>query len=155
MKKQMLIIALLGVTVLGFVGCGGSEEVKSNNPNKQETTSEKDSKEEENSISLEESNKKIREEAVKADFVKINGEEMNGKAVFVTGKVSNLELDETIPRFTLTSEENNGYGIYTMVLFDDDAKDRIKDGETITAYGYVIARDSSGIPQITANIIEN
>lgn len=99
-------------------------------------------------------NKKIEKDAVKADFVKINNDEMNGECVFATGEVSNIVPDELLPTFTLTTLEGDGKGLYEIKLIEKEMLKDIKEGKKITVYGKVIGKNDSGIPQISGNSIK-
>lgn len=149
MKKGMYIIVLVIISILIFNGCGEKENIQQKNISKVEQTTEKKEK-----ISQDELNKKIQDEAVKADFVQINDGKMKNKSVFVEGKISNIIEDPVMPKFTLTSKEGNGNGIYTIVVFQKELMKNIKEGNTITVYGKVMDKDNSGITEISGNVLK-
>lgn len=107
-----------------------------------------------NSTSQDELNKKIAKEAVKADFIKINDNQMYGKSVFATGEVSNIIPDAVFPTFTLKVPEDDGYGVYEISLVDKGMLKDIEEGKTITVYGKVMDRNDSGMPRISGNLIK-
>lgn len=108
----------------------------------------------EDSISQDELNKKIAKEAVKADFIKINDNQMYGKSVFATGEVSNIIPDAVFPTFNLKVPEDDGYEVYEISLVDKGMLKDIEEGKTITVYGKVMDRNDSGMPRISGNLIK-
>lgn len=107
-----------------------------------------------NSTSQDDLNKKIVDNAVKADFIKINENQMNGKSIFATGEVSNINSDEVLPTFTLKAPEGDGFGVYEIVLVDNEMLKDIEEGKTITVYGKVMDKNDSGMPRISGNLIK-
>lgn len=105
-------------------------------------------------VSQNDLNKEIEKKAVKGDFVKINGDEMNGKEVFVKGEVSNIISDGVMPTFDIKTKEGNGYGLYEIKLISKDMLKDIEEGKTVTVYGKVLGKNDSGMPQISGNSIK-
>ena len=103
--------------------------------------------------SQEEINEQMRENAIEADFIKINGNEWKDKDVFATGKVSFVEVSEPAINFTLTTTEGDGFGVYSIFTFSTLVGE-VLDGSTVKIYGIVGDRNKLGMPSITATIIE-
>jgi len=78
----------------------------------------------------------LRTNAVKADFVEINGhyDQVKHKAVFAEGKVSAVS-NSGIPSFLLSQKEGSGWGIYYIVNTSSIVD--LKSGDTVKVYGYV------------------
>ena len=98
---------------------------------------------------------KVKEEAVIADFVEINGHEREniGRAYFIEGEVTNIDsTDEVLPLFTATVKEGTGYARYDVLNFqkvDVNVKDKVK------VYGELSGeKNSKGMIQISGNVIE-
>lgn len=79
----------------------------------------------------------IKREATKANFVELNSgaTELLAKKVFVEGKVSFIDTTTVPKTFTLTSTEDNGYGMYTITFYDEAVGDLITDGDTVKVFG--------------------
>ena len=100
---------------------------------------------------------KLKSEAIKADFVTINGhtDENRDLKVFAEGKISVVDYQkvmDSFPSFLLSQKEDDGYGIYhisNMLSFPN-----LKDGDNVIVYGVLDGVDKSGIPRIIATIIE-
>lgn len=101
--------------------------------------------------------KELREQAVKAEFVKLNGhtQDFQKQKVFVDGEVTFVDTSkalEIFDYFTITTKEGDGYGMYTITNFDGVD---IKVGDKLKVYGYVEKDiDKTGMPAIIGTIIE-
>lgn len=152
--KRLLSILLIGMLSFGMVACGDSKDTAKKDDTDKPVATE--TKQEE--PTREELNEKLKKEAVKADFVKLNGNSKDNKdlKVFAEGKVSTVDYKnvmDVFPSFTLTQEEGNGFGIYhiTNVL----SVEGLKDGDTVKIYGTVDEETSKdGSIKINATIIE-
>lgn len=99
---------------------------------------------------------KTREEAIEADFIKINGDEWYGKLVYASGEVSNYVISEDYVEFTLSVKTDSGIGTYnieTYTFLDETAKE-IQNGDTVKIYGMVSYKNDLGMPTIMATIVE-
>ena len=102
-------------------------------------------------------NAKLKTEAVKADFVEINGhyDKVKARAVFAEGKITAVDYKNVMdlfPSFTLSQKEGDGYGMY-HVRNVSDSKD-LKDGDTVKVYGKIGEPNASGMPTIMCTVIE-
>jgi len=148
---EMRKIAWLLVIGLMFssVGCGATvpqqEAAAKNAQTAQQTQLKKDEADQKVADA------QLKKDAVKADFVEINGhaDKVIGKAVFAEGKVSVPENDykNGIPSFTLTTAEGNGFGVYAVENISRVYG--LKDGDMVKIYGKVGEPDQkTGMPTI-------
>lgn len=109
-----------------------------------------------NEPTQEELNEQLKEEAIEADIIQINGDEVEeGTKLKATGEISVYKegLGPLGKDFMLTTEEGNGHGIYQIINMD--ANDTtIQEEQTVTVYGTYYGKDESGTPQITVTVIE-
>jgi len=92
-------------------------------------------------------NAQLKKDAVKADFVEINGhiDKFVGKPVFTEGKV--FIPVEGSPYFELTTVEGDGFGMY--VVTNASGVYGLKDGDMVKIYGKVGSPDQkTGMPTI-------
>lgn len=101
----------------------------------------------------EELNEKMRKEAIKLEFVAANSDEVaKNTKVTISGKVSNIDKEGVGGKFTVTTNEGDGYGMYTVVNLT--LEDVSMDSE-VTVYGTFDGSDPDlGFPTIIATIIE-
>ncbi|MBS4188665.1 hypothetical protein KHA94_00325 [Bacillus sp. FJAT-49705] len=143
MKK--LLFAFLMLSLFLF-SCSSEETTK---PESEKLTEEAASKE----PTQEELNEKLKSEAVKADFVKLNGDEAEkGLKVHAVGKVSVIAEDGIFRTFTLTTEEGEGFGMYSIL--DVLKETEYAEGDTVKVYGSYDGKDDLGFPQINSTVIE-
>lgn len=149
MKKLFYIGAL---SSLLLVACG-EEETK---PKEDTSTSEpSESKNESvtNAPTQEELNEKMRSEAIKLDFVSANGGKIaKDTKVTITGKITNIAEEGIGGKFTVTTEEDGGFGMYSVVNLVTGSN-VVQDSE-VTVYGTFDEKDDLGMPTIIATIIE-
>lgn len=144
--KRLIVILTAGI-LLAACGEGESAPVES-----QEVGSTEE-KAAESEPTQEELNAQLKEEATEIDFVKANGDEVEeGTKVKATGEVSNL-IDDTLMKFTLATEEGEGFGMYSVAGFNTTEAD-ISDGQTVTIYGTYAGKGDTGMPAINVTIIE-
>ncbi|WP_206153060.1 hypothetical protein [Clostridium cadaveris] len=152
--KKLLSILLVGMLSVGMTACGNSKDTAK----KDDTSTPAPTETKKEEPTREELNEKLKKEAVKADFVKLNGHSKENKdlKVFAEGKISIVDYKNTMdlfPSFTLTQEEGTGVGMYhiTNIL----SVEGLKDGDTVKIYGVVDEEPSkAGLIKITATIIE-
>lgn len=149
MKKIIATLLILNLA-LALVGCGQTDKQNV----KSEQSKKVEERKEEKKETQEDINNKVKVEAVKADFVKVNAGEMNNKSVFTEGQVSSINKDQVMPTFTLTVKGENGYGMYSILCIDKEYIKNINNGDNVKVYGKVDGKDSTGMPKITGNIIE-
>lgn len=144
MKKFLMLISAIFLVGL-ITACGGNEGASGESINIPKT--------EKKEPSQEELNNQLKEAAIEANFVELNSNETEqGKKVFATGKVSFIAEDGIFKTFTLTTDEGDGKGMYTIV---DVLKDvEYIDGDTLKIYGTFKGKNDLGIPEITSTIIE-
>lgn len=100
----------------------------------------------------EELNEKMKNEAIKLDFVAANGDEIaKDTKVTISGKVTNISEEGVGGKFTVTTIEGDGYGVYSVKNLA--LKDVSLDSE-VTIYGTYDKKDDLGFPTIIATIIE-
>lgn len=150
MKKLIYIGAL---SALLLAAC--SEEEKATPKEEAPVSEEKETSDkvaETKGPSQEELNEKMRSEAIKLDFVKANGGEVEQDTkVTISGKVTNITEEGVGGTFTVTTKESDGYGMFSVKNFT--LKDVTADSE-VTVYGVFDGKDELGFPTISATIIE-
>jgi len=145
LKKIILLAALL------LSACSSEEEVTKKSEPADETNVEQKVNNED--LSQEEINEKLKEEATRADFVELDVDNPPiGKKVFIDGKVSVL-TEGTIDSFTLTSEEGTAYGMYKVILINT-TNEEYTSGDQVRVFGSVKGKDEIGMPEISATILE-
>lgn len=150
--KKIFFIGTLSVLLL--TACG-EEEAKP----KEETPAAEPTEVKEEPVTVEptqeELNVKMREEAIKIDFVAANGDEIaQDTKVTISGKVTNISEEGVGGKFTVTTTEgdrSDGYGMYSVINLA--LKDVSLDSE-VTIYGTYDKKDELGFPTIAATIIE-
>jgi hypothetical protein len=155
--KAKINFAISGGFLIGFVvyalaapmvSPGESEPVVG-----KEVKVEKKSEEKTQGPSQEELNEKLKQEAVQANFTELDGDNQQiGKKVYIDGEVG-PGMKDVIDEFMLTAKEGDGYGIYKVKLFNT-AKTEYNKGDQVRVYGTVEGKDDSGMPLITATILE-
>ena len=101
----------------------------------------------------EELNEKMKAEAIKLDFVAANGDEVaKNTKVTITGKITNIDKEGVGGKFTVTTTEGDGYGMFTVVNLTTGGNVSL-DSE-VTIYGTFDGKDDLGAPTIIATIIE-
>ncbi|EGO86269.1 hypothetical protein G8S49_11070 [Clostridium botulinum C] len=160
--KKICIAIFSSMLVLALVGCGdkkaSSNITTENKTNTEIKSKSKDIKKENKEPTQQELNEKLKKEAVKADFVKINGHEKENAnlKVFAEGKISCVDYKKVMdvfPSFSLKQKEGKGYGLYHITnLF---SKEGFKDGDIVRIYGTVNkVKSKTGYPKIIATVIE-
>lgn len=143
MKKKYLSILLIFLLLISLVACGNDDS----------EVEEPIEKVEDEPIEEEES---IKDTAIEADFIEINGkEEANGMRVFAEGEISNVDYDnvmDVLPSFLLSQKEGDGYGMYHIT--NAISLEGLEDGDIVIIYGLVDGTSDSGMPRIIATIIE-
>lgn len=148
MKKAFVIIL---TTSFLLIACGGNEETAKEEKPKEEVVEDQKTNDDQ---SQEELNTQLKQEATKADFVELNVDNPpEGKKVFIDGEVSSLIRDDSINEFILTSKENDGYGMYKIILVNSSDAD-FNEGDQVRIYGGVKGKDDIGTPEILASILE-
>ncbi|WP_054948989.1 hypothetical protein [Numidum massiliense] len=166
MKKSfLLLLSIFLVFSLVLVACGDSsdeaepgDEVEAGETAADVDGSDDDSSEQEDESDdpdpeQEKLNEQLKKEAVEANFVELNSDDAeDGKKVFAVGEITNIQEEGKLGKFTLTTEEENGNGMYTVnsmtVRYEPKESDRVK------VYGSYDGKDETGMPIITATIIE-
>jgi hypothetical protein len=141
-------ICICGIILsLGFIGCSSksSEVVKPlEKPIEQKIVEP----------TQDELNATIKKEAVKADFVTLNGHEADfiGKSYFVEGEVTFIDdSNSVLPMFSVKTKEGDGFGMYDVVNFN---KTVVVKGDKVKVYGKLSGKSDIGVPQISGNVIE-
>ncbi|MCT4593186.1 MAG: hypothetical protein N4A57_02780 [Anaeromicrobium sp.] len=166
--KNAFFMILIAVAFLSFVNMGSekkSQEVYENEElviTKNETDGNGKSNQQVMTNHKKEIN--IKEEAVKADFIKLNGHtKENAKLpVFAEGEISCVDYEnvmDVVPSFLLSQKEGDGYGIYHIAnvpaFIGKDGNIKLKDGDIVKIYGIVDAETAKdGSIRIVATSIE-
>ena len=146
MKKIMYLLSI-GL-IVALLGCGTSASTST--PTTAPTVDQKA----ESQKRIDADNAKLKMEAVKANFIEINGhyDKVKAKPVFAEGKIS--VVDNTyavgIPNFLL----NQGGGSLFYILNGSDTLD-LKDGDMVKVYGRVTdPKEGIGMPTIMCTVVE-
>ena len=143
MKKLFYIGAL---SALLLAACGGEEATPKEDTPVEETSGES------NEPTQEELNAQLKEEATAISFVAANaGEVPKNAKVTLKGVVKVIFSEGVAGKFSFTTTEGEGYGVYTIVNL---SMTEPVEGNKVTIYGTFDGKDESGIPQIVATIIE-
>lgn len=149
-KRKVFLLSVLLILVLAVIGCGEKPASKDVTQIKKQAEFKKETE-----PTQEELNKKLKENAVKADFVELNSypDKNKDKKVYVEGEVGVVFGDGVGQKFDMSAKEGNGYGYYTITnlcgMYD------VKEGDVLKAYGVFSGHDEkTSIPKITATIIE-
>lgn len=153
MAPRVKLLLILGLVVLmifaSFIaGCNPSE-------NSQDTLEKADTQQ--SGPTQEELNEKLKQEAIKANFVEINGGSVDVYTkIYAEGIISVVMKPGLLGEFSLTTEEGNGFGIYTIRNFDLNGPIENSDiDRRITVWGVFWGKDpETGIPIITSTITE-
>jgi hypothetical protein len=128
-----------------LVGCS------SNKPTEEaagQTTDSNESVEE----TQEELNEELRNEAIEASFVKLNGDEVKEDTpLYLEGEVSTILSDTGLQTFSFLTTEPEGSGMYTIV---NATIDKASEGDQVKLYGKYAGKDDTGVPKINVTIIE-
>lgn len=150
--KKLFYIGVLSTLLL--TACGEEEKAapKEETPAAEEKEAS-DKVAETKGPTQEELNEKMRKEAIKLEFVAANSDEVaKNTKVTISGKVSNIDKEGVGGKFTVTTNEDDGYGMYTVVNLT--LEDVSMDSE-VTVYGTFDGSDPDlGFPTIIATIIE-
>lgn len=94
-----------------------------------------------------EQNEKLKKNAKPADFVKVNGNEIQeGTELYAEGTVKVIN-DEEDPEFSLNTKE----GVYRVKSYDSSA---VQDGDRVKVYGTYEGKTDKGIPILDGPVIE-
>ena len=141
MKKVLGIGIILLVMLLS--ACGNDEEVNTEPKEEQEPSAEQEN----NEPSQDELDEQLKEEATEADFVKVNGDEVDeGTKLYAEGETSNIN-DDTLQGFTLTTDG----GMYTVKSFSDED---VSEGDQVKVYGTYDGKDDTSMPILNVTVIE-
>ena len=155
--KKVICCILTGLMLVGLIGCGNSTSKNDGTKVEQEETNKNDKVQKEEKDEQKELDEELIKEAVKADFVKLNGhaEENKNLKVFAEGTISNVDYDcvmDLFPSFTLVQKEGEGNGMYHIsnVL----GVKGLKEGDYVKAYGVIDGESNVGLVKIAATVIE-
>ncbi|MDA1987463.1 MULTISPECIES: hypothetical protein [Bacillus cereus group] len=162
MYKKLISLCVGSTLFLGLTACDSSKEnesrEKTNVKSQEETTKDL--------TSQDELNKKIKQDAEEVSFVKANGDQYEkGKRLKATGTVDLLLKSSLLPSFVISTNENDGKGKYTIQIAQSGVQSneneitlksglKISKGATVTIYGAYDEKDKTGMPKISATIIE-
>ncbi|MBT2577403.1 hypothetical protein J7E43_08270 [Bacillus sp. ISL-8] len=165
MNKKLFKFLICTILLMGLSACGSTStqtESSKTNSNELKQADKKQNK----GPSQEELNDKLKSEAEDAVFVKANGDQYKkGQKLKITGTVGLLLKSMAFPALSVSTNEGSGEGLYTIQIVQSgiqvsDDKFTLKDNinisknDKITVFGVFDGKDTSGIPQITATIIE-
>lgn len=162
MYKKIISICIGSAILVGLTACDSSQQNESNEKTnvKSQTETKKDL------TSQDELNKKIKQDAEEVSFVKANGDQYEkGKRLKATGTVDLLLKSSTLPSFIINTNENDGKGMYTIQIVQSGVQSneneitlkdgmKITKGAKVTIYGAYDEKDKTGMPKISATVIE-
>ncbi|MFP3415204.1 hypothetical protein SB773_27195 [Bacillus sp. SIMBA_074] len=162
MYKKLISLCIGGFLIIGLTACSSTDENKTSEKvnTKPPTENKKDL------TSQDELNKKIKQEATEVSFVKANGDQYEqGTRLKATGTVDLLLKSATLPSFIISTNENDGKGMYTIQIAQSGVQSneseitlkngvKITKGTTVTIYGAYDGKDKTGTPKISATVIE-
>lgn len=150
MKRVLSAIILLTLT-LTLVGCGEKVSQTSDTKNISSKVIEKTDEKTDEEI-----DKEIKDNAVAVNFVEINNDNWEGKAVYAEGTVSGYTPGSPFITFTLSVKEADGYGVYNIQTSDiiNEEFANINDGDVVKIYGKVDIKNDLGMPTIFARMVE-
>lgn len=104
----------------------------------------------ENEPTQEELDAQLKEEAIEADFVAINGDEVeDGTKLYADGTVDLILEEGVIDKFSFSTDG----GIYTIISLDTDTE--VSEGDFVRVYGtYAGKEEGTGIPMLSVTVIE-
>lgn len=156
---------LLAITCVLMTGCSSNKSASTiENATKKNTSIQQPQNSNSNSTPVEspapttDPDKELKEKAVLADFVAINGhyEDVKGQKVYAEGTISIVDYKRVMdifPSFTLTTKEGSGYGMYHIVNILNIPD--LKDNDMVKIYGTITKpEEKTQMPTITATIIE-
>ncbi|MEI4768079.1 hypothetical protein WAX74_00195 [Psychrobacillus sp. FJAT-51614] len=144
MKKYLTLAIALLITVI-LSACGKSES-------EQTIEASQDISVNQNAPTQEQLNAQLKQEALVIDFVKANAEEIEKDTkVKVTGEITVISKSGMLGEFTLTTDENDGNGMYSII---NTMGIEVSEGDTVTVYGLFDGKDNLGYPSIVATVIE-
>ncbi|AYY28362.1 hypothetical protein ACS47_19470 [Bacillus cereus] len=162
MYKKLIGICIGSTLLLGLTACDSSKQSESSE--KANVKSQPETKKD--LTSQDELNKKIKQDAEEVSFVKANGGQYEkGKRLKATGTVDLLLKSSALPSFVLSTNENDGKGMYTIQIAQSGVQSneneitlksglKISKGATVTIYGAYDEKDKTGMPKISATVIE-
>ncbi|MFO1445998.1 hypothetical protein KDN24_22900 [Bacillus sp. Bva_UNVM-123] len=148
MKKLLFVF----LSTMFLFGCSSEETTKQK---KEEPTQEDSKNEETNKVEAtqEELNEKLKSEAVQANFVELNDPAAEeNKKVFAEGEVSVISETGPFKTFNLTTNQGDGFGIYSIVDILED--EEYQEGDIVKIYGTFKGKNNLGMPEITSTVIE-
>ncbi|EJR18734.1 MULTISPECIES: hypothetical protein [Bacillus] len=162
MYKKLISLCVGSTLFLGLTACDSSKE----NESREKTNVKSQEETKKDLTSRDELNKKIKQDAEEVSFVKANGDQYEkGKRLKATGTVDLLLKSSVLPSFVISTNENDGKGRYTIQIAQSGVQSneneitlksglKISKGATVTIYGAYDEKDKTGMPKISATIIE-
>jgi predicted mannosyl-3-phosphoglycerate phosphatase (HAD superfamily) len=92
----------------------------------------------------------FKESTTAADFVKLNEDPEVKKRINFTGEVTFVDGGE----FTVTTDEGNGKGIYSVVMDSNYPLYEAEKGDNVKVYGVVDGKNDSNMIMVTARYVE-
>ena len=162
MYKKLISLCVGSTLFLGLTACDSSKE----NESREKTNVKSQEETKKDLTSRDELNKKIKQDTEEVSFVKANGDQYEkGKRLKATGTVDLLLKSSVLPSFVISTNENDGKGRYTIQIAQSGVQSneneitlksglKISKGATVTIYGAYDEKDKTGMPKISATIIE-
>jgi hypothetical protein len=147
MKRILLLILVIGILLLSACGTPTTAPPDEALPTPPPTATAEPTQEELDA--------RLKEEAVKADFVELNcNHEANMyKRIYAEGEVGVIMDEGLLGNFYLSQEEGEGYGMYNVFNFDLDAPN-LSEGDWVIIWGIFGGKNEFLLPKIFATIIE-
>ncbi|MEW4151833.1 hypothetical protein Q0N88_16885 [Bacillus thuringiensis] len=163
MYKKLINLCVGSTLLLGLTACDSSKS----NESSEKTNVKSQPETKKDLTSQDELNKKIKQDAEEVIFVKANGDQYyeKGKRLKATGTVDLLLKSSALPSFVISTNENNGKVMYTIQIAQSGVQSseneitlksglKISKGATVTIYGAYDEKDKTGMPKISATVIE-
>lgn len=126
--------------LLTLIACSPEEEATGELIEDGEVTAE----EEPNEPTQEELNERLKEQAMEANFTEVNGGEVEeGTPLYIEGKVTFVADGGQLGEFTITTEENDGHGMYNIANFSM-IEENIEEGQHLKVYGTYAGNQKRG-----------
>lgn len=109
-----------------------------------------------NEPTQEELNVNMKKEAIEADFVAINsGDIKEGTKLYLACEVMTISSKELFGKFTVSVQEGeDAYGVYSIINMNTAEPVDFDEGDMLEIWGVYSGKDDTGLPIITAIIIE-
>lgn len=154
-KKKPKKNILIGLAVCFVTAMIGISITTTNLETQSEQEQQAETVDVEEEPTQEELNNKLKEEAVQANFVDINGDKVaKGAKLYLEGKIETIFGTDRLDKFSMSTKENGGYGMYDIVNLVGNGIN-IKKGDNIKVWGVYNGKDEkTSMPIIDMTVYE-